>query len=1040
MSIAGGLPKGISTTIISLFLVISAGSRISAQVFTNDRVLIKIYKEDDENTVLGINDFLLDSSGILWIAPVLHNLASFDGSTFRLLNSPKAGKVPVLAFSHIERDENGKLFITSENVSYYFRLDQNSQLSFDSTLTANNTFLHNRYPYFNWDRFIKYAPPGEIRRAREGLKNRVSLNKSFSPLNDSSFFFEEKGVSFLYKDSKLAVYNTRKPSIINDELVLTDKYKLMAVDEQSWTTHDIVLTGDIILDRSRSSPIMVLFNSNYPHISYNNRLYRIQVVNKYEYKTVFVCDLSFLHYAVNKVEYYPSQDLTILASQGEGLVLIRPNPFYPAAFSPRFREMKKTRIYYPVVVKERNIFLTSWGEFSGKGHFNLFASRPEGPRCLFGDHTGKIWVGIKNKIIVYDGQMRKLSETSVSVQENAVVDFCEDGKGDIYCLTDHSLRIFKNGSLENDTLCKHFVPEKEVFDKIVYAGNGTFWIGSDNGLYVYDSRDNSVKKQLSLPDAPMFNIAKFKDGSVLVGSYQQDYNEYYYNNRFFKIPVDNQDALKEIMSISEDNNGKIWLSSNRGLFVTTREELQNYCKGLTRSVYYYKYDKTDGVPSVEFNGGLNPSSAVTENGYLVFNSMDGPIVFQQDSIKQYFPDHGFFINLIQKGGQLVPAGNSMELANGSNDLSFQIVVPYYHNKVNLLVEYKINGLQDTWTDLASNGKLFIDHLPHGSFVLSVRVKTGFGQDNYFTREVYIKIDPLFYETVFFKVCSFIVLLSILLFVILTTLRLRSRKREIRSKNASLQQKSIELEEMVGELELAIEETEQSKVRLQENIDLKERLISIILHDLKTPLYFQSLLFSQVSHPDFFSSQEGRELFTALKSSNSSILQFTKDFLTWYSSQKDGFVVRKTEFEQTRLIDDILNVYAEIAGAKKLKLLYEKSDPVLLFTDRNILKIILRNILDNAIKFTTTGHVALYVERQPGQFTITVSDTGKGMGPEKVRILEEYSQKLHAQSSETFGYRFIFTLAEKVEVRIRLQSEPGKGTNVTIIIPDEVRPV
>jgi signal transduction histidine kinase len=1011
MSIDFGTPKGAVATLFSLVLTLSGVSRISAQpvkddrILDNDRVLIKTYQEDDENAVDGVNDFFLDSTGILWLAPVLYNISSFDGNAFRLLHTPKAGKKPVLSFSHIEKDEHGKLFFTSDDLRYYLRLDRNGQLAFDSTLSANNNFAHNRYPYFNWDRFLGSAATAEIRVMREGLKSRVSQSKSFRPLNDSSFLFDENDISYLYKDSKLSIFVNRKamggkPVLVHDELVLVDKNKLMAVDEQSWTSREIALTGDLLRDKSGAQSLVALVNCHHPHLTYDNKLYRLVVVNKYEFKTVFVCDLSFLHYAINKVEYYPADDLTILASQGEGLVLIRPNSFYPAAFSPQFRELKKTRIYYPVAVKEKNSFLTSWGEFAGKGYFKSLASRPEGPRCLFIDHAGNVWVGIRNKIVLCDSDMRKLNEVSVSAEENEVVDFAEDEKGDILCLTDHSIHVFKDGRFENNTRCENCVPGKETFDNIVYMGDETFWIGSDNGLYLYDRRHNSVKKQPSVADAPIICIKKLKDGSVLFSAYQQDFNGYYYNGQFYKLPVGGQDGLKELMSIEEDTHGKIWLSTNKGLFVTTRSALQDYCKGLTTSIFYYKYDKTDGLSSVEFNGGLNASSAATASGYFAFNSMDGPVVFHQDSVKQYFPDHGFLID-----------GDSIISGRGNNNILFRVVVPYYHNKANLHVEFKIAGVQDTWTEVTPDGKILINHLPHGSHLLSIRVRTGFGLDDFFTKEVHISVDPLFYETVFFKICLSILLLLIVLFVIVTTLRLQSRKKEIKLKNA----------------------------RLQENIELKERLISLILHDLKTPLYFQSLLFNQVNRPDFFDTEEGRSLFIELKNSNTAILKFTKDFLTWYSSQEDGFVVRKTEFEQTRLIDDVLSVYSEIAASKKLRLIYDKGEPVRLFTDRNILEIILRNILDNAIKYTAAGHVGLFVERQPGVITITVADTGNGMTTEKVRILEEYSNKLHSQSSETFGYRFIFTLAEKIEARIRIRSELGKGTNVTISIPDEARP-
>jgi signal transduction histidine kinase len=110
------------------------------------------------------------------------------------------------------------------------------------------------------------------------------------------------------------------------------------------------------------------------------------------------------------------------------------------------------------------------------------------------------------------------------------------------------------------------------------------------------------------------------------------------------------------------------------------------------------------------------------------------------------------------------------------------------------------------------------------------------------------------------------------------------------------------------------------------------------------------------------------------------------------------------------------------------------EPVLLFTDRKILEIILRNLLDNAIKYTSAGSVTLRFEHRDGGSVITVADTGRGMPPDKIKRLEAYAKKPNDQLSDTFGYRFIYTLAEKIDASIQIVSELHKGTSISIFIP------
>jgi anti-sigma regulatory factor (Ser/Thr protein kinase) len=1008
------------------FLSVASGvSVVSAQAPDSKRTLVMIYDRENESTI-GINDVCFDKNGTLWLAPINYNILGFDGRTFRKLNSTAAAKEDVYTFSHIKKDENGQLLFISYDRKYVFRLDANGQFSLDSSLSSHGADIPDIPYYFNWNLFVRCGRSAEIKKIRQEFKNRLTGNSSFLPLDDSVFLFDEKDVHYLYKDDRLTTIKERKTltdqvAVVNDELIRVEKNTLFALDEQSGKEKEIALTGDILSDtayriflkggsgaKTGVYASLTLFHAATSHIAYDNKLYRISDIDKFTCKTVFVCDLSFLHSSINRVEYNAAKDLTILACQREGLIVVRPNPFYPAGFSPSFLDLRKTRVFYPISVKERDFFFNSWGEFSGKGYFKLYSrGRPEGSKCLYLDHAGNNWMGFRHTIIQYDRQMVQIKETPLPAQESVVTDFCENEKGDLFCLTTYSVRPYRNGNFDNPVVNEYCKKNKITFQTMTYTGNGQFWIGSTRGLYIYDSFHNTIKKSPSVPDDVILNVAKLRDGSVLLSCYQQDYNYYYHDQHFYKIPVGKHEGLTEIMSIREDNNDRIWLSTNKGLYVTTRKEIDHFCSEPAGSVYYYRYDLTDGLTTMEFNGGLNPSNAMNGEGYLAFNSMDGLILFHQDSIRQYFPENGILITSIVQGGRSIQAGDSIELKNEYNATLVQLSVPYYHNMSNLELEYKIDGFHEAWTEVDENGKILIDHLPHGAYTLSIRAKTGFGPGKYFTRNLSIKVASLFYETIFFHVLAGILLLSLCLFIIYTTIKLNRRKREIKWKNA----------------------------KLQENINLKEKLISLILHDLKSPLYSQSLIFNTLSYSDFFINEEAREMFLDLKNSNAAIVKFIQDFLTWYSSQKDGFIVKRAPFEHTQLIDDVFRVYSDIAARKKLELHYEKNGSLTLFTDKHILEIIFRNILDNAIKYTEKGVVSLTFEKAPGEVRIIVTDTGVGMKPETIRRLESYSHKLHNESTQSFGYRFIFTLAEKIEADIKIRSEAGKGTSITIIIPD-----
>jgi len=604
--------------------------------------------------------------------------------------------------------------------------------------------------------------------------------------------------------------------------------------------------------------------------------------------------------------------------------------------------------------------------------------------------------------------MVKQLELMLAASDRSVKDICENSRGDIYCLTNRSVLKYENGVLRDMNPFYDSVSGKLCcFQGFRLISDSIFWIGSVDGLYIYDERINRIDKVKAIPDVFTLNITKLSDGAVLLTCYPQSFYYLYYKDRFHKIMVDMDLPLKEISSVLEDRRGRIWFATSGGLFVTAREEIEAYCDKEKRSIYYYRYGKREGLQELEFNGGLHASNGISADGYIVFNSMAGFFLFHQDSIRQEFPGRDIRLLTLHPGGEEDAAGDTIALEHDNDGMVVQVSVPYFGSKDNLQLEYKVTPGMDVWKDVDAQGRITVGHLSYGHYQLSVRARSGLGVRDYLTNTISIEVDHLFHETLLFRIIAGIILVMACALAIIAIVRLR---KEVRMKNASLKDKNVELQEALSELE--------------DNISLKEKLISLILHDLKTPLYFQSLLFSRIVESDYFTNQEARGLFQDLKNSSAGILQFTKEFLTWYSSQRDGFKVKKTEFEYMLVVNDLFSVYAGIAAKKNLVLQCKSMGVESLYTDRNILEIIIRNLLDNAIKYTSTGSVTLLFEKRDDGDAIVVTDTGKGMTQEKIGMLE----------GERFGYRFIYTMARKIDAGIHIASKPGEGTSVTITIP------
>jgi len=140
--------------------------------------------------------------------------------------------------------------------------------------------------------------------------------------------------------------------------------------------------------------------------------------------------------------------------------------------------------------------------------------------------------------------------------------------------------------------------------------------------------------------------------------------------------------------------------------------------------------------------------------------------------------------------------------------------------------------------------------------------------------------------------------------------------------------------------------------LEQTTMLKERLLSVIMHDMRSPMFSQAILIDHL-HRNFhrFSEVELNELFLLLKDSTNKICQFSTDFLIWYDSQKEGFSIKRENIELIDFIKETTGLYKNIALRKGLYFNWDIPSGLVLISDRNILAIVIRNLVDNAVKYT-----------------------------------------------------------------------------------------
>lgn len=168
---------------------------------------------------------------------------------------------------------------------------------------------------------------------------------------------------------------------------------------------------------------------------------------------------------------------------------------------------------------------------------------------------------------------------------------------------------------------------------------------------------------------------------------------------------------------------------------------------------------------------------------------------------------------------------------------------------------------------------------------------------------------------------------------------------------------------------------------EESDRLKSAFLANISHEIRTPLN-AIVGFSDVL-PMAESDEERQNLIALIKQNNTQLLRIFDDIVSMSKLEaRGGGELKKSTFELSQLFNDLTDKYRQQADEKGLSIVVGQKETLpMLTTDRDRVREILNQYLNNAIKFTTTGQVTLGCTEHEGKWRIYVQDTGKGIPQE-----------------------------------------------------------
>ena len=261
------------------------------------------------------------------------------------------------------------------------------------------------------------------------------------------------------------------------------------------------------------------------------------------------------------------------------------------------------------------------------------------------------------------------------------------------------------------------------------------------------------------------------------------------------------------------------------------------------------------------------------------------------------------------------------------------------------------------------------------------------------------------------------------------------------KNNDLQQKNVQIQLQADKIKENASLLEKQTQELTELNALKNKLFSIISHDLKAPMYAMRNFFGEVQQNNI-PVRELKKMIPGVVNDLTYTTSLMDNLLQWSKSQMQSHAVYPQKVDVGNLIAETIQLLNRQSATKKIIIEADAAEGVFGFMDKDMLSLVLRNLISNAIKFTPEkGEIKIGVHENCTIVEVYVQDSGTGISPEALKKIngnDFYSTKGTANESGTgLGLKLCKEFMARNGGQLYIESKPGKGSTFSFSLPKAV---
>ncbi len=241
---------------------------------------------------------------------------------------------------------------------------------------------------------------------------------------------------------------------------------------------------------------------------------------------------------------------------------------------------------------------------------------------------------------------------------------------------------------------------------------------------------------------------------------------------------------------------------------------------------------------------------------------------------------------------------------------------------------------------------------------------------------------------------------------------------------------------VMELQLKQSESKLSKLNIE-----KDKLFSIIAHDLRSPFNgMLGLLEILANEYHDYSDVQRLKIIQSSYYSAQKAFNLLSDLLEWARLQNEHFEIKKESLNLKESINENIELFKKNASEKEITIRNNINPSIYITVDRNSIYSVVRNLLNNAIKFTENGgFIEFEVKQSNNDIELSIRDNGVGMSQDTINKLFRIDENItmpgtNNEKGTGLGLTICNDLVTKNNWKMNIESQLGKGTTFKILIP------